>query len=119
MNKFTLLVLILISCKSPIKQEDKIAVIAKIIQRPTSAKNGSETIIYYYLGNQFLSTSSFDARRFSYGDKILIYIDKENPKIVEFPNPDIKLGNFADIQKLKSIQYYTNKEDLKKLDEIE
>jgi hypothetical protein len=82
------------SCSTSIKPENKIAIIGKIIQRPTSAKNGAKVIVYYYLGKQYFAVSRFDARYFFYGSKFLMFIDKKNPDKWEILNPVIRLNSF-------------------------
>ncbi len=107
------------SCSTPIKPQDKIAIIGKVIQRPTAAKNGAKVIVYYYLGKQYFAISRFDARYFSYGTKFLMFIDKENSDKWEISNPTIKLNSFDDVRKVDSINYYTNEDDMNKLDSME
>ena len=110
---------ILFSCRTPIKPENKIAIIGKISDRPVATKGGSKKIIYYYLGEEYFDVASFDGRLFTYNDMFLMFIDKKDPHTLEIPYPTQKIYNSRSFEKLPGISYYTNEEDFKKLDAAE
>ena len=93
------------------------AIIGKIL-KPSIAKSGAKTFVYFYQGKEFLDFASFDARYFSYGDRFLLFIDKYNPGKWEMSKSRIRLGSFKDIIKDSSVTYYDNPSDMNKLDSI-
>ncbi len=116
-NLLILILLSVLSCSQPIKPENKIGIIGKIVE-PSVARNGAKTFVYFYKSKKFLDFTSFDARYFTYGDKFLLFIDKYNPDKWEMPKPNIHLGTFEDVVKDSSIIYYKNSSDMNKLDSI-
>jgi hypothetical protein len=116
---FAIFFLFLISCKEKIKPVNKIYTVAKITKGQVFTKGGRKEYAYFYKGKLFLDVSSFDARYFTYGDMFLIYIDKTKPENHGNLRNLKKIYNSRDFEKVDSVNYYLDEEDLIRLDSIE
>lgn len=116
---FLFYLILLVSCAEKIKPQNKIAVIGKIIDIPIGGKNGVKPIVYYYKNVKYQNHTSFDARYFTYGDKFILFIDKEKPRKMEIPYPTIRFENIEDFGKAGNVAYYFKENDLKLLDSIQ
>jgi len=113
------LLVLYVSCGKPISKEDKIITVAKISTLPVFSKNGAKKVTWFYLGKQYFDTRSFDARRFTYGDKFLLYIDKNNPNHNEYLRPLVKFDNFTSLPKNLEYPFKLEEPDLMQLDRAE
>jgi hypothetical protein len=108
----------LTSCKGEIKPENKIAIIAKIVNYPMAAKNGAKDFVYFYLGKKHVNFSSFDGRYFTHGDKFVLHIDRNNPRHWEIIRPLVKFKGLMSFKQDAHTKYYLNENDLRLLDSI-
>ena len=117
--KLLIIIFTLSTCTSPIDSENKICTVAKITLGAVASKNGAKQFAYFYRGKLFLDIARFDARYFTFGDMFLIFIDKTNPEKYEMLKPRQKINNSRSFEKIDSINYYLDENDLNKLDSIE
>jgi hypothetical protein len=108
----------LVSCNEPIKLEDKICLLAKIIERTTYTKGGTKVYAYVYKGKTYLDFSSFDNRILGIGDMFLIFVNKKNPYINEIVNPRSKIILLDDSISIKKNNCNIDSLDLNILQEI-
>ena len=112
-------VLILNSSCKEIKKENKVAVIGKIVFSPVRGRNSSMKIAYFYKGMLYKSSFQFNTVQFKINDMFLMFIDKTNPKNRYVPYPTQEIYNSREFEKIDSINYYLDEEDLNRLDSIE
>lgn len=112
-------ILILISSCKEIKKENKVAVVGKIVFSPVRGRNSSKNIVYFYKGVLYKSSLQFNTVQFKNNDMFLMFIDKTNPKNKYVPYPTQEIYNSRDFEKVDSINYYLDEEDLNRLDSIE
>ena len=116
--KLVVAALFLTCCKRQVKSEDKVALVAKIIDKPIAAKNGAKTIVYFYRHKEFRDDASFDSRYFTYGDYFVLFINKNDPDKIEIPRPTIRYDGAKHLKTFGTAYYY-DEADLKLLEEME
>lgn len=106
------------SCKPKIRLNERVAVVGKILAYPVAAKGGAEKITYVYLGKKYFDVARFDSRKFTYGDKFIMYIDRNDPDNIEIPRPVIKFRGLNYIKPDERDELALKQEDLQILDSI-